>query len=628
MELSDRVVAINSWRADLEQDNALTVLIVEDEPDMVSVLKMLLERKFSATVEIAEGCASAREKLESGTFDIITLDYQLPDGDGLELLQEIQAMDAPPPVVMVTGHGDEQTAAKSFKLGASGYVVKDKRLQTMVTDAVEHALSEEELKRAEEQVKSQAVIIDQVHDSVISTDLEGFVKSWNKGAERLFGYTAEEALGKHVSFIYPEDRREFLEKGIIAPLKEKGHHKVESDEMIRKSGERFYAHLALSLLRDSSGEDTGMVGFSADITERKRAEKALVESEENLNIIFDSVPGLIFYKDRENNFIKVNRALADSMGFTADEIEGKSVFDFFPQEQAEAYHKDDLEVIESGVPKMGIIEPMETPEGARWLRTDKIPYRDAEGNIVGIIGFAVDITERIKAEEEIRRINAELEGFAHTVSHDLKGPLSAIMLGVDMLAESLEGIDTKDVQETSEIVAIVDRNARNAQRRIEDLLALAEAGQVPRETSSVDVREVVEGVLEERSHQIKDKGIEVDVSGDLGIITGSPTQVRQVFSNLIGNAITHNDSENPVVRVSYLGDDSHGGRRYLVRDNGPGIPEEIIDKVFIPFTKGDSGDTGIGLSIVERIVKVHSGEIRAYNDSGACFEFTLRDFQK
>ncbi|GAG52110.1 unnamed protein product, partial [marine sediment metagenome] len=150
--------------------------------------------------------------------------------------------------------------------------------------------------------------------------------------------------------------------------------------------------------------------------------------------------------------------------------------------------------------------------------------------------------------------------------------------------------------------------------------------QVPREASPVCVREVVEGVLKERSHEIREKGIEVDVSGDLGTITASPTQIQQVFSNLIGNAINYNDSENPVIRISHLGDDGDGGHRYLVRDNGPGIPEDIIDNVFLPFIKGKSGDTGIGLSMAQKIVKVYGGEIRAYNEGGACLEFVLRDF--
>ena len=1001
----------------MKQDNNLTVLIVEDEPDMASMLKMLLERKFSATVEIAEDRASAREKLESGTFDIITLDYQLPDGDGLELLREINEMDNPTPVIMVTGHGDEQTAVKSFKLGAIGYVVKDKRLSTLLTDAVEHALSEIRLRHAEVELQKSEekyrLLAENATDVIWTTDMDMNWTYMSPSVEHVRGYTVEEAMSQTLEEVSTPESFKHTMDVLAEELeadKERDPDRVRTLEVeqYRKDGSTIWASVAMRFLRDDDGNIVGILGVSRNTTDRKRMEESLKESEENLTIIFDSVPGLIFYKDRENNFIKVNRALADSMGLTKEEMEGKSLFDLFPEEQAEEYWKDDLQVIESGMPKMGIIEPMETSEGTMWFRTDKVLYKDEEDNTVGIIGFAVDITERKrveealreekaftedtlnslkdafyvlgmdgrflrwnkavtqttgysdgeissmtvqdfyetsseqrqqafletlikeghasieeniitkdgrlipyyisatllkdhegnptavcavgrditerkkheeelrkseekfrfmtesmndiaytvdmelnttyvsenienilgfsteermkqslyeqitpeslefvgkriaeelqrdgeegvdpdrkvieevdychkdgsivtlettasfirdeegnpvgiyglardvserkqweeelkeseeryrlilnmsfigviindgtdivyvndkfleitgyprehfkgrgealellvpeefevvndnvyrtlkgesvdqpydvkmvrsdgkiiqvqlitslislqgrpavltiiqdvterkKAEEEIKRINTELEGYAHTVSHDLKGPLSGIMLCMEMLADSLEGVDTGDAWETSEIVAIIDRNARNAQGRINDLLALAESGQEPRETSPVDVGEVVEGILGERSHEIKEKGIEVDVSGDLGTVIGNPTQVRQVFSNLVRNAIRYNDSEDPVIRISHLGDDEDGGHRYLVRDNGPGIPREIIDQVFLPFTRGESGDTGIGLSIVERVVKVYGGQIRAYNDNGACFEFVLR----
>ena len=239
-----------------------------------------------------------------------------------------------------------------------------------------------------------------------------------------------------------------------------------------------------------------------------------------------------------------------------------------------------------------------------------------------------DITERKKAEDEIRRINAELKGYANTVSHDLKSPLTSVSMGCEMLASDLmsEPFTEEKIRDIKETVDIIQKGNEKANRLVGDLLVLAKSGQVPGETSTVDVGEIVEEILGERSNVIKEKGIKVDVSGDLGTITASPTQIKQVFSNLVGNAFTHNDSENPVIWISHLGDDGGGGHRYLVRDNGTGIPEEIIDNVFLPFTRGKGGDTGIGLSIVEKLVKVYGGEIRAYNDNGACFEFTLRDF--
>ena len=128
--------------------------------------------------------------------------------------------------------------------------------------------------QAEKTVQTQANIIDQIHDSVVSTDLEGYVTSWNKGAEQLFGHMSFEMLGKHISVVYDQDDHEFLRTGIIEPLQRLGTHEVEV-KMLHKSGESFYAHLRLSMQYDDDGTPIGMIGYSMDITERKLMEQEL-----------------------------------------------------------------------------------------------------------------------------------------------------------------------------------------------------------------------------------------------------------------------------------------------------------------------------------------------------------------
>ncbi len=135
-----------------------------------------------------------------------------------------------------------------------------------------------ERKRAEEALRLQAQIIDQIHDSVISTDLAGHITIWNKGAERLFGYTSQETIGKHVSFIYPEDQYQLLQDTVIGPLKAAGGYEVEVRNK-KKSGEEFYVHLSLSVLHDSSGAISGIIGYHMDITEHKKLEEQLRHSQ-------------------------------------------------------------------------------------------------------------------------------------------------------------------------------------------------------------------------------------------------------------------------------------------------------------------------------------------------------------
>ncbi len=128
-----------------------------------------------------------------------------------------------------------------------------------------------------------------------------------------------------------------------------------------------------------------------------------------MEMILDNIPGLIFYKDTKNNFIRVNKVLADAHNLAKEEMEGKSLFDLYQKDQAQAYWDDDLEVIKNGKPKLNIEEPWETKEGLKWVSTNKIPYVDNNGKIIGIVGFSVDITERKKAEQLIKNEKKYLE---------------------------------------------------------------------------------------------------------------------------------------------------------------------------------------------------------------------------
>jgi PAS domain S-box-containing protein len=728
------------------------ILVVEDDRDFAPVLKRLLKKKLAAEVVVAEDCARARDALASSSFDLITLDYQLPDGDGLDLLEEIKPQIGLTPVIMVTGHGDETTAMRAFRAGASGYVVKDGRLSSMLPStleqALDHRLTEESLRASEARFRR---LFEAAKDGILILDAEtGRITDVNPFLKELLGYTREEMLGaslweigpfkdiaeskelfrelqqrayvryehlpiqakdgrsvdvEFVSNVYRVDHTKVIQcnirditerkraqdkseehyltlRGIIestdspifsvdtnyrytsfnrahaAVMKSLygadiklgesllEYQTVEEDRAGAKrnidraldgervievaySGEEVRSRLHFEVLHNpiwgGDGRIVGVAIFAKDVTEQKRAAEALRQSEETLQTIFDAVPGLLFFKDKNNKLVRANRALCDTLGLSEEEIIGKPLSELFPN-QSEQYWQDDLDVIESGNPKLGILEPMETPRGTLWFQTDKLPYRNTEADIIGVIGFSLDITERQRYEEELKQVNAELEGYAHTVSHDLKGPLASMGMSLSMLRELLESPKSKEAGlEVLEVVDLMGLSLERADQLIGTLLKLAEAGQVPGEVTSIDVGQMVKRVLEERAREIKVRGIKVEVDSDLGHVVADYSHVYQLFANLIANAIQHNDSESPVIEVSRLGEEGEGGHRYLVRDNGSGIPPETIDRIFMPFFKGKTGGSGIGLSTVKKIVKLYGGEISAYNDSGACFEFTLGD---
>jgi len=144
-------------------------------------------------------------------------------------------------------------------------------------------------------------------------------------------------------------------------------------------------------------------------TERKKAEEAFQNKKDELQLILDSSPAMIFYKDMEGRFILANEALAQALGNPKEEIEGRMLSELLPKDQAEQMDADDREVMESENPKIGIIEAYESPSGTRWSRTSKVPLKDDKGDIIGIVGFGEDVTEWKKADKELRQKTAEQE---------------------------------------------------------------------------------------------------------------------------------------------------------------------------------------------------------------------------
>jgi len=254
--------------------------------------------------------------------------------------------------------------------------------------------------RTEDALRLQAQIINQVHDSVISTDLQGRVTSWNKGAEEIFGYTASEALGQHISFVYPasaypEGARAFLDRQVIAPLLAQGHHQIEVT-MQRESGEQFNADLRLSVLRNQAGQVTGLIGYSMDITARLRAEVELRRTEEHLRAVTSNAPIILFALDAKGVFtLSTGRGL-EALGLKPGEVVGRSLFDVYRDESSTLEHARRALAGESFT-AIDTVAP-----GLVW-ETRWSALRDSGGNTTGVVGVATNITERYYADQARER---------------------------------------------------------------------------------------------------------------------------------------------------------------------------------------------------------------------------------
>jgi PAS domain S-box-containing protein len=262
-------------------------------------------------------------------------------------------------------------------------------------DITERKRAEEALRESEEKYRT---LIERANDGICIIQ-EGIVKYLNLRLAEMWGGTVEEVTGTPFSdYVHPDERRKVVEyyKRRMAGEAIPG---IYETALRRKDGSKVYAELNAGTV-SYQGNVVDFV-FVRDITERKQMEAALRERERRQKVILGSLPVGIFHIDTNGRFVEVNEALAARYNLKPEQMVGKSTRDLFP-DQAESYLKSDREVLKSGDPQLGTTRRIKTPEGVRWVRLDKVPIKDAEGNVTGIIGFELDITERIQTHEALR----------------------------------------------------------------------------------------------------------------------------------------------------------------------------------------------------------------------------------
>jgi PAS domain S-box-containing protein len=253
-------------------------------------------------------------------------------------------------------------------------------------------------KAVADRLARDARLLAAVRDAVIVTDWDGVVTYWNDGAARLFGWDAGEMVGRPYADSDPDATR----TRVVAAVRDRsdGHGWAGEYQTARKDGARIWVDARVGPITDAANRPVGVMEVCHDITARKRAEGELERQRRELQLIFDAVPALIYYKDREHRLVRVNREFVRLVGLPPGSIAGRTDADL-GSPHADRYARDEDEVIATGRAKRGVLEPLATPDGVRWLRTDKLPHRDESGRIVGVIGFALDVTERHQAEASL-----------------------------------------------------------------------------------------------------------------------------------------------------------------------------------------------------------------------------------
>jgi PAS domain S-box-containing protein len=386
-----------------------SVLIVEDDPDLLLALSDFLHYEGYTVHSVSSG-RQALHEAEAHSFGAVVLDLGLPDLSGFAVLRGLEEMDPLLPVIVLTASIQEHYTVEALRRGAFAYITKPynrDELRILLRQAVDvrrlvNKMShvESALSAKEEQFRQ---VVQTTPDGIVLADGEGRVVSWNPAAERLFGYTEGDIHGQPLTTIMPMRYRERYVREIeVARAAGAPTHVGRTIELsgLRKDGSEFPIELSLSTWQ--SGEQIVSCGIIRDISLRKEGEAKLFRQQIEQQVLLDLIPAMVWYKDSENRILRANQQAAASINKTVREIEGQSTYDLYPEE-AEKYHQDDLGVFASGEPKLGIVELYEVAPGhKRWVQTDKVPYRDADGHVIGVLVFAQDITERRQAEAALQ----------------------------------------------------------------------------------------------------------------------------------------------------------------------------------------------------------------------------------
>ena len=396
-------------------------------------------------------------------------------------------------------------------------------------------------------------------------------------------------------------------------------------------------------------------GMFQDINERKLAEIESLRKSEQLQLlsnelenIIDSIPGLVFYKDTKNRYIRVNKYICDAHKMSKKQLEGLSLNDLYPRGQAQAYYEDDLQVIRSRQSKINIDEPW----GDRWVSTSKIPYLNETGEVIGVIGVSMDVTERKLAEEELKkhrdhleelvnertmeldnaiiglkRSNQELEQFAYVASHDLQEPLRMVSSYTQLLERRYK--DQLD-QDARDFIFFAVDGANRMQHLINDLLDYSRVTSRGKPFAKLDLSTVLGHAIANLQKKVEETGALI-VNDDLPFVYGDEVQLVRVFQNLLDNAMKFRGTDPPRINVSAKTFDDK--IQISITDNGIGIDKIYSDRVFTIFqrlhTKIEYPGTGIGLAICKRTIERHGGKIWFESEpgKGTTFYFTL-NFKK
>ena len=474
--------------------------------------------------------------------------------------------------------------------------------------------------------QSLALTLGSIGAGYIASDRQGCVTRMNDVAQRLLGWSEAEARGHVVWDVFVREDRP-AENRRMNPVDVVLRDSVtieDAHEVIvtARNGTRIALEVKAALTHETNGEVRGMVFVFRDLSELRRAQAERRRAEERFQRMVDAAPNALLMFDATLTIRLANRQAERLFGYTNAELLGQVVQNLLPERdrtQAESFFTEHAR--QDGESRRELV--VRRKNGAeRQIDVGLSPIDMPDGR--NTLLAAVDVTERKRVENELKRSNQDLEQFAYVASHDLQAPLRIIVSFAELLRERYDG--QLDDKAKTYLSFMVD-GARRMQRLVRDLLAYAHVGSHVAPYASVALEPVVRRVLGLLEASMHESGATVDI-GDLPLVSADENQLYLVFQNLISNALTFRDSETvPEIRIAAQRLDDRWC--ISVADNGIGIEAAHAERVFQMFQRLNDRSkyegSGIGLAIVQRIVEQHGGRVwlESAPGVGSTFYFTL-----
>jgi two-component system sensor kinase FixL len=480
-----------------------------------------------------------------------------------------------------------------------------------------------------------AAVVEWSDDAIITETADGVITGWNKGAERIFGYTAKEMIGKSVRLLaapcQPDDVAAILERALRG--EQIAHHETTRRH---KNGAVLQVSLTVRPILKDQGGLLGLVKIARDITAEKNTRTMLREGEAQIHSIIEAIPDGMVVMDERGIVQSFSPAAERMFGHSAAEVCGRNVKMLMPSPDRER-HDSYLERYRM-TGERRIIGIGRTVQGRRKdgsvFPMDLAVGESKSGNARQFIGFVRDVTQRQETDRRLLELQTELVHVARisamgematTLAHELNQPLTAVTNYAEAARQLLAGSGFAAPEKVTEFMAKAAAQAERAGQIIRRLRGFVEKREVER------TRENLNEVVQEAAHLAtigaKVEGVEVnyELADELPPILVDRTQIQQVVVNLVRNAIeVLRDAERRTVVISTVAADQ-GQQEVAVADSGPGILPAVAERLFQPFVTSKKGGMGIGLAVSRSIIEAHGGRLWAESGvaGGAVFRFRL-----